>query len=454
MINNIYILLTFAVSIYAISSGKYETSFFVFIHYLIIGISSYSLFSYSDKPYTLHKVYHIFTLFFFGIAPVLQYYENTRFVCEPSISSAVKTNVSFVILLTSLLFNMIYYYTYNVSSVYRFKFILLKLGKLNQFKDGFKIGTNIFLISISLFSLFMMLYINNFNVMRLMFISIINSDEGGSSFQEADKSITLLVNQFVRPMSLIVFIISQLYNKKQRVLNFVLLLIFVITCFPPALARNTTAALYLPLLLLFVPIFQKRHFFVSVMLGGVMIIFPFLDNFRRFDSSKELSIGLNYDMFTEMHFDAYMGFCRIVNSDLVTYGNQLLSSIFFFVPRSIWEQKSLSSGAFHAEELRLCFSNLSCTYLAEGYINFGYVGVFLFLCFLAWLCARLDKFYWTFKAQNSFFNIFYVLILGMLLFILRGDLMNGFAYVSGLLFSAYFVYIIVLKRLRFRFRDS
>jgi len=444
MIKNIYRILTFLISIVAISNNESGLDSYVILHWLIIAISSYSLFSFEDKPFSLYKMFHIFTLFFFGIAPIIQYYDQTRFLDEPMISINVKIEVSFVILITILMFNIIYYFVFKFSNISKISSKILKLTKLKNNKLKFNGRINFLLICLSLFSLFMLLYVNNFNFMKLLF-------KGGEfteslvKVEKTEKSITLITNQFIRPITFIVFVISFFYNKKSKFINLILFIIFIITCSPTGLARNTTASYYMPLLLLFVPIFKRKHAFVGMMIVALLVIFPFLNRFRNFSANSELSIGLDFDMFTDLHFDAYMTFCRVVNLELITYGNQLLGVLFFFVPRSIWLNKPQSSGFYHADILNFDFKNLAMTFWAEGYINFGYFGTFSFLIFLGWFCGRLDKVFWIQKKQNSFFNILYVLILGMLLFILRGDLMNGFSYLSGLLLASFLVYKLILK---------
>lgn len=434
--------LTFIVSFYSISSAKHEMDVYVAMHIIIIAINSYSLFSFKNLPYSLYKVYHIFSLFFFGIAPVLQYYDHTRFLDEPIIPQNVKLYTSLIVLFSLILYNLIYYYYYykiNPKTIKIKKHIL----RLNYFRANdrrFSMPVLLFLLFLSLLSLFVILYMKKFNFVALLF-------RGGEFTDQinVEKSITLISEKFFRPLSLVVFIISFKYNRNSHLLNLVLFLLLLLTCFPTGMARNATAAFYIPLLLLFVPVFKNKHVFVSFMLASVLIVFPFLNNFRRFNSDSKLSIGLNYDMFTDMHFDAYLTFVRIINLDLITYGRQLLGVIFFFIPRSLWHSKPESSGYLHADALHMYFKNLACTFLAEGYINFGLFGVFLFLFFIAWFTAYLDKAYFLFKKAESFFNVIYILILGMFLFVLRGDLMNGYSFTFGIVFTSLFMFTILKK---------
>ncbi|WP_193316031.1 hypothetical protein [Flavicella marina] len=261
---------------------------------------------------------------------------------------------------------------------------------------------------------------------------------------EVAKSLSLLIDKFFRPLSLVLFVISCMYNRKSWVFNVVLFILFFVTAFPLGLGRNAAAGFYLPLLLLFVPIFKRKHFFAAMMIFGLLVVFPFLDSFRNFGNNTEVELGLNFEMFTDLHFDAYITLSRVIYHDIITYGYQLLGVFLFFVPRSIWPSKPLSSGQFHAQELGLTYDNLACTYLAEGYINFGYFGVLFFILFLGYFTAVIDKFYWIHESEKSYFNVLYMLVLGMFLFVLRGDLMNGYAYTFGLIFTSIFAYKLVV----------
>ncbi|MDD6880997.1 MAG: hypothetical protein PUE18_05430, partial [Firmicutes bacterium] len=90
----------------------------------------------------------------------------------------------------------------------------------------------------------------------------------------------------------------------------------------------------------------------------------------------------------------------------------------------------------------LDFSNISCCYLAEGYINAGFIGLLLFVLSLAFISAVIDHLYWdVYKTSNKgFFGIIYFMLLGLFFFMMRGDLLSSFAYTVGFVFSALSVY--------------
>lgn len=428
-------ILAFCISLYTILIDMKDFNFLIFIHIIIIGISSASLFSYINKPYSLFKMFHVFTLFFIGIAPILQFYIGVKFSGAPEIPYKYKVITSLTFLISTIIYNAIYYTVVSKFSIKFLEHLNLKFDSTRFRAVKFPLSINLLMIALSGLCFFMIFRMKNYNILSLFF-------RGGvfSETLEIGKSSSLIIEKFFRPLSLLLFVFSYYYNRKSWVTNVFLFLLLLITAFPLGLGRNAAAGLYLPLVLLFIPTFSRKNIFVGSMIFGLLVVFPFLNKFRTFNDKTEINIGLDFDMFTEMHFDAYITLARVIYHDIITYGNQLLGVFFFFIPRAVWPSKPLSSGQFHANELGMTFDNLACTYLAEGYINFGFFGVFIFIIIMAYSTAVIDKCYWKLKENDSFFNVIYVLLLGMFLFVIRGDLMNGYAFTFGFIFTAVFTY--------------
>ena len=170
---------------------------------------------------------------------------------------------------------------------------------------------------------------------------------------------------------------------------------------------------------------------------GLLVVFPFLNNFRVLTSINDISFDLNFDQFEDLNFDSYSMFMRVISGNIITNGYQFLGVLLFWVPRSLWTSKPMGSGFYVAETTHLSFNNISMPYFGEGYINWGYLGVVLFAIVLAYVLAKLDKKYWTYTHyQGKTINkIKYFMLLGLLIFILRGDLLSSFAYTIGYMVS-------------------
>lgn len=81
---------------------------------------------------------------------------------------------------------------------------------------------------------------------------------------------------------------------------------------------------------------------------------------------------MNFNIFTELHFDSYQNSLNIIINNLITYGEQLLPVLFFYVPASIWINKPKGSSYLLADKLNYSgFSNVAIGFFGEGYINLG-----------------------------------------------------------------------------------
>ena len=174
-----------------------------------------------------------------------------------------------------------------------------------------------------------------------------------------------------------------------------------------------------------------------IMFGGVFLIFPFLDNFRYY--TGEMSFNISFDYLNTMNMDASQIFMAVISIGIITWGQQLLGTLFFFVPRSIWLSKPVGSGHFLITQMKGDFANVSMPYFAEGYINFGLIGIIIFTMMLAYLTGRLDGKFWTPSKKKCPQDGYYLILCGAIMFIMRGDLMSSGAYTLGTLLSYWLV---------------
>ena len=423
-------------------------SYPVFITSIIIQVFSiYNIFTRESEPYSLFKVFSLFSLFFFGIAPLIQFYNNTVIWFYRSLSEwetfTLNCLVILILIFYKLLYDLFRRLKINKSSVRSVAVLTLKT------KIGYR-GT-LLLILISFSSFLVVFQNNNYSILAMLIrggdlLEIIDA-----SSADASPTKWLIINNFIRPTAMMCFFYYAISPSHNSLVYYVLMIIAVVTCFPTGMPRFAAAAMYIPFMLLIFKFTRKRNVFSLIFILGLLVVFPFLDIFRAFSDDANVEVGLNFDMFLEGHFDSYQNFALIVSHNIVTYGRQLLGVIFFWMPRSIWHDKPIGSGAFAAEELNFTFENVSANYFAEGYINFGLIGVFLFLILLAYATARLDSLYWKYAANRkyNYFSVLYTISLGFLFFILRGDLLSSTAYAFGFVFSALFVYKILKLKITY-----
>jgi len=381
------------------------------------------IFSYSKRSYSLHKIVNIFLLFFFVIANAIQFSKDTITSSIPiKLVSEDYVYFQIIVFLIILIFNI----AYGQFDKMKFKELSIKSIAYSPKR----------LIILSLLSLMIMLWLYRNNLLYFFVRGVAEDLQNGASGggEETQGNVGyMFLEKVVRaiPFSCAIIAINFSIPKKLR---FILLFIMLIALFPPGLSRNATAMYWLPILLIICKRLDKGNLFVFVMLLALLVVFPLLGIFRKWDGTFDFGYSLDY--LNTMNFDASQEFMIIIKKNVITMGGQLLGAIFFFIPRSIWPDKPIGSGAFVAEKEGV-FSNISMPYFGEGYINFGYVGVVVFSFFLAYLCSRLDKDYWRKSKVYNRFKPYYLLFLSSILFIMRGDLMSSIAYTTGTAISIY-----------------
>ena len=384
-----------------------------------------SLFSYRNEPFTTFKINHLFILFFFIFANAVQYAKGSVVSSlDVFLTPTEYRRFQFMLLLILIIYDTLYVHFHKNAHDIR----------VRSSGDG-KVSTKV-LVLISLLATIIVVFHFRNNPMRLFFRGI--EGQWHTVEDETNVMFSLLFSKIIRPLPFACYLMARNHkaNFGSRV---VLILLMLVSLFPSALARNAVAMYWLPVVLLAIPLLKKPNIFIITMLAGLLVLFPFFDNFRYFDGSiSSLSFDFNY--LNTMNFDASQEFMIVMKFKLITYGKQLLGTLLFFVPRGIWPGKPIGSGATLAAQ-QDAFSNISMPFFAEGYINFGYVGIVLFTVVLAYISAYADKNYWKTKDRNvrSWFRPYYLIMVGAALYIMRGDLLSSFAYTFASMFDMWLV---------------
>ncbi|RMB57955.1 O-antigen polysaccharide polymerase Wzy [Dokdonia sinensis] len=263
---------------------------------------------------------------------------------------------------------------------------------------------------------------------------------------------------FLVPFGGILLCVEYLRRPKKRTLNYITIAVmlgfFILLLFwfknPLVEKRNALGPIYICLLFLGLPrLLNSNAKTLFFMFFSMIILFPLTAIFTHSDASlreilnkpsillEEMKGGGIASAFNTLNYDAFANI--MATMDYVGYhgysmGYQLLSAFLFFVPRSIWEAKPISTGQLVGEHLievhDFRYSNLSNPLVSEGYINFGFFGVLLAAFMLAFVCVRL--LYWL-KSEDYLKKIMALYFAIHLVFLLRGDFTNGFSYYIGTL---------------------
>lgn len=219
---------------------------------------------------------------------------------------------------------------------------------------------------------------------------------------------------------------------------------------PLAVPRFSFVCAYGGIFLYFSKWIKKGRRFAYILAFGLLIVFPALNAFR-FASGKitlemiQASMGKIGDNFTNADYDSYtmLVYClRYVNVYGITYGSQLLGALLFFVPRNIWGSKPMGSGSLIIKSLAPSYinQNVSCSFIGEGYLNWGGLGVCVFAFLLSKISKKADDLYWEKERyiDGCFKNIYsYTALFSLFLF--RGDLMSSTAFLTGMIVVTIFL---------------
>lgn len=434
------VILAITAAILIIFSGSTGNPEVLITYYIIILLSIIFMMFGDEYNFSLNKVFMLFSLFFFGIAPTVQYIQGVVLWWGPAFSDADYINTNLLIIVIIIAYQLIYRLA-NKVRISSFENHLLQ--KINNCRE---ISINK-IVLLSLSSLLITFIVYNFSLSNMLLRS-------GSTIS-INQSVFLIYSCFIRPIPIITLIYYKLNRsdqtdlKQNRIIEILMLIIIMISNFPTATPRFYTAAIYIPLLIVYIKSIQKKYMQLnSLIIYGLLLAFPLLDQFRRISELKDTKFEFNFNMFLTEHFDSYQMLMHVIIENIVTFGKQLQTSVLFFIPRSVWPEKSIGSGAFVAEKLNYLFTNVSMNYFGEGYINFGYYGIVLFTIFIAVLFSRIDKYYWSHHDSSYVLSAQYYLLVGLVIFILRGDLLSATAYTVGILLSAAFVNSFILKRIK------
>jgi len=409
---------------------------------LIIGWSAFAICK-QMRRLDFYTIFYLFALFFFGIAPLVQWYNglNLAPMYDEELTCLDFLRANLVLLVVFAGFELLYWLFYRVDSS-------TSSASLKPQTSNLKLSTFPLWLLVVAAAVLVFLWYQQFNPLNLLF-------RGGAGERENENKIAILVcGYFCRYIPVSAALIYQLYGRHRKTVGIVLWFLVVACCFPTGMARLQIVPVYLPAAILLVPFLRERKYLlVMALVSGLLVVFPFLHMFRDISYDMGEFRLFDFSFFNALHFDSFASLAYIIKQDFVTGGEQLLGALLFWIPRSLWPDKPIESGRMLAETFDLGmpndFTNIAVNWFGEGYLNYGYLGVAIWLVALVFVCARADRLFWS--SSEKFSRpavIYYFSGLGMLFFVLRGDMMSGVAFSAGLMASHKIMEICMLRRER------
>lgn len=273
--------------------------------------------------------------------------------------------------------------------------------------------------------------------------------------QETSKAKVLINKKFIFmiPFTGLVLCIKYIKSQKKQLVNYIIILAFFVIFFmllfwfknPLTEKRNALGPLYICLIFLFFPkLLNSNVKTLSFLFFSMIIVFPLTAIITHSDATlaeiynnpliliNQMKGGGIIKAFNTLNYDAFFNFTAsidYVDKNGFSFGYQLLGGLLFFVPRSFWTSKPVSSGElvgdYLVNDFGFNFTNLSNPYVSEGFLNFGLIGVIIYPIILAYVLIIMLQ--WI-KSKNHLKRIMSFYFAMHLLFFLRGDFTNGFSY--------------------------
>ncbi|WP_417536738.1 hypothetical protein [Methylophaga sp.] len=144
--------------------------------------------------------------------------------------------------------------------------------------------------------------------------------------------------------------------------------------------------------------------------------------------------------YNDLHYDAWangLSMQKMIADNGHTLGAQLLGALLFFVPRSVWPEKPVSSGEmlgqYLMENASLWFSNISFSLPFEFYLGFGLLGVSIAAVGMALFVAIVES-----KASESVvWHVFLIYFSFYIYFLMRGPFLPALAYLVPVFFACW-----------------
>jgi len=386
-------------------SGK---SPLIIFQFLVIGAVSFYKIVSSKKNFSLTRILYIFIFFFFFFAPLSQYLNGYVAWNVITVTDRSFIDANNIIILGIFFFELVNFLT---RKKFNFKPIKNKLYISPEF---------LLLISVVIF------------IYEVVTNQIFNTTDGINYFF-SPKQIDMMI-RIVPIVCLFILLNEDTEKKLPYSLLMIGMLFFLFLPLGGNLSRFFLFGCYVTVLCFFFRNFKYKSILFFMFFFGFLFLFTALNFFKFHRISEIMDFRLKVNTFLSVDYDAYdllIATMYYTKTAGYSYFNNIASSLFSFIPRSIWTNKAIESGNLIFTYMGSSWVNVSCPYIAEFYLAGGIVGVIILSALQGLVNNVLDK-----LAQvNIFPKMIHAFLCGMSIFILRGSLLPTLSYTYALLFG-------------------
>lgn len=419
------IFLLFLVVLYSLFLAFYSRlDLYVVISFCIIGLLSVLIIVFSPRVFSLSFFLGVYSLVMFYIAAFNQYANNYNIWNVTFFNDTDYLFTNFLIIIFLLSFSIGYFWG-------RKKIFLKKRKKV---KDANNMKPRCTSISILLLTIINIVIL----VVLYLFFGLEYFQTRGSTLGNSIMDFVFL--SFLPKYSLACMIITLWkYKYRQSISMFICLLINIIIYYVLNPIGGISRSDLLVLLVIIFGVFDKKFnnkiIFLILIFVGIVLIMPFMNFFKTLDTSY-ISNPFNFDHPDYDSYQMIMTTVQYTHFNGFSYGKNILTAIFFYIPRSVWNSKSLNSGEIVLTYFNSNFTNVSCPIVAEFYFCGGIFGVIALSIVFGILCKKIDNLYY----RNDFLsNSILFSIIGMFFAIFRGSLLQATNYTMAIILTFYVI---------------
>ena len=289
--------------------------------------------------------------------------------------------------------------------------------------------------------------------------SKINPLDGFNEIENNSEIFNLFTKKFLYITPLLCAIAAYYNKSKNKIFKF---FVFSLACLtliffknPIVEHRNGFGIPYLVLFICVFPRFIKSNLkFLNFLFFTMIFLFP-LGSFLAPHRDKKDTIYEEFlNLFNTVHFDAWANFTAsidYVRNEGLQWGEQIISTLGFWIPREIWVDKGVATGIllgdYLIEKYSFWFNNISLVFPAEGYIDFGLLGLLVYSIILAFISTKIDLNITSGTKSVMMFSLF---ISFSYIFLFRGPLLSSLAFSLGGAFAFYFFMKLVGLKLKIK----
>lgn len=396
------------------SSGKPS----VLLTFFLNGIYFYVMAIRPQKCVTMKRNYYIFNLIFMFFAPLQQYVSGTHLWRANGLNIFYKESdylsANTFILCSALLFEWGYHIGRKTKKI-----------KAEEKEVKYRFSPN-----------------TTYSILLICSIvcSALIALTGGLKADEKTSLMRQISNMiiFVPPMCLLISMMDTRKNVRFRlfyVLIFFANSIYILLSFSDVITRFILFGAVMMIISFKMSNYKYRSIYLLIYIIGFFFAFSVL----RFVKLSDVE-SLELVDFRQNDYDAYQMFMmtmRYVKEKGISWGANIASALFCFLPRSFATWRFESTGEIVIEHFGSWFTNVSNPTFSEMYFAFGVLGVIILSVGLGFLIRKIDA---LCESQNGFKLGVFALISGLSAYLYRGALLATFSYMLGLLIAFFCLY--------------